>query len=72
MTHRQERRRELSFQENCRFVEPHEFLVHATSRLPLQRADELEAGIHGLLDPRTGMRLFVEEEKLFSHSAAGR
>ncbi|MGD9853841.1 MAG: hypothetical protein AB7U20_02725 [Planctomycetaceae bacterium] len=72
MNHRQERRQQLFIQDNCQFVEPCEFLDYATSRHHLLRSNELEAGIHGLLDPETGMRFLVEEEKLFSVSASAR
>ncbi|MBX3439059.1 MAG: hypothetical protein KF861_16335 [Planctomycetaceae bacterium] len=71
MTNRQERRHQLLIQDNCQFVEPREFLSYATSRHHLLRADERDAGIHGLLDPETGMRFLVEEERLFALSAAG-
>ena len=69
MIERQERRHQLSVEGNCQFVEPREFLDYATSRRRLQRVDDPAAGIHGLLDLDTGMRFFVEDEKLFSLQA---
>lgn len=67
MIQRHQRRHELRIQKNCRFVSPSEFLEYATSRHHLLRSDDREAGIHGLLDPETGTRFLIEEEKLFSH-----
>jgi len=57
-------RRRLSSLENCEFIEPEDFLSRATSRQALLRADDAAAAVHGLLDPRTGQRFFVEYEKL--------
>jgi hypothetical protein len=57
-------RQQLGSQGNARFIEPDDFLARATSRQNLLRVDDSAAGVHGLLDPATGDRFYVEDEKL--------
>lgn len=57
-------RQRLSAQNNSQFIEPDDFLDRATSRQNLVRVDVAAAGVQGLLDPATGVRFYVENEKL--------
>lgn len=57
-------RQRLGAQDKARFIEPDDFLARATSRQTLLRIDDAAAGVQGLLDPATGHRFYVENEKL--------
>lgn len=57
-------RQRLGALDNSRFIEPEDFLTRATSRQSLLRVDDAAAAVHGLLDPATGDRFYVENEKL--------
>jgi hypothetical protein len=57
-------RKRLSAEDNSQFIEPDDYLDRATSRQTLLRVDDAAAGVHGLLDPATGDRFYVETEKL--------
>lgn len=50
------------------YVDPAEFLDQMTSRRRLLRCDENGATIRGLLDPETGQRILIEENRLFNDS----
>jgi hypothetical protein len=49
---------------NSTFVEPDEFLRLLLSRQALVRSDRSEGNIRGLLDPITGRRFVIEQERL--------
>ena len=57
-------RRQLSEQPNCRFVSRPHFFRLLVSRSRLERSDDRTANVAGLSDCETGMRYFVEYEKL--------
>ena len=57
-------RLQLHDRSECQFVERDEYVQHAVSARRLLRADEPAARVRGLLDPTTGLRLLIEEEKL--------
>lgn len=46
-------------------VDPQQFFELALSTRKLVRDDRSSAGLRGLLDPETGHRFVVEEDKLF-------
>lgn len=46
-------------------VDPQRFFELALSTRKLLRDDRSSAGLRGLLDPETGHRFVIEEEKLF-------
>lgn len=46
------------------FVDPLVFIAEMTSRRHLVRCDTSGATIRGLLDPTTGRRILVEEDRL--------
>lgn len=60
----QEQRRQLSERAGCRFVESDEFCQLLLGFRKLVRADETALKIRGLLDVETGVRFFIEQEKL--------
>lgn len=57
-------RQRLCALANSRFIEPEDFMSRATSRQALLRVDDAAAAVHGLMDPQTGARFYVEDEKL--------
>jgi hypothetical protein len=57
-------RQRLNALRNAQFIDPDDFLARATSRQTLLRVDDAAAAVHGLLDPATGDRYYVENEKL--------
>ena len=63
------RRNELRNCSNCQFVEPEEFLQWAVSHKPVERADDPDASLLGLLEVATGRRFVIEAEKLTRFSA---
>lgn len=52
------------------FVDPAVFLAEMTSRRHLVRCDRNGATIRGLLDPTTGRRILIEEERLLKAQRA--
>lgn len=61
-------RRDLHLDRRCRFVGRGRFEELLVSTRHLNRADEPRARAFGLIDPRTGFRFLIEEEKLFSEA----
>lgn len=61
-------RERLTRDARCRFVEPARFQRLLVSRHRLDRADEPDARAFGLVDPVTGQRFLVEEERLFGEA----
>lgn len=61
-------RAELRGRPPVTFVEPDEYCQLATANRQLIRSDEPAAGIRGILDPESGMRFFIEEEKLLAYA----
>ena len=57
-------RRQLREQPDCRFVSPPKFFRLLVSRSRLERSIDHMANVVGLSDCETGMRYFVESEKL--------
>ena len=49
---------------NEQFVDPAEFLKQMTSRRKLQRCDDSGTTVRGLLDPETGRRILINEDRL--------
>ena len=60
----QEQRRLLRQSEECRFVDSDEFCELLLGFKRMVRADESASELRGLLDPETGTRFLIEEEKL--------
>lgn len=54
-----------------KFVDPTVFLAEITSRRELVRSDQDGATIRGLLDPTTGQRILIEEERLLNARKTG-
>jgi hypothetical protein len=61
-----ERTHTLTPQGNSRHVDRDEFCMLLTCRRKLIRANDRRAGVWGLLDPLTGERFLIEEERLFT------
>ena len=59
-----EQRRLLREQAECRFVDSDEFCSLLLGFRRLVRADEAALEVRGLLDPDTGTRFLIEQEKL--------
>ena len=64
-----ETRRVLRRRQDCKFVGPHEFCSLLVSTRKLLRADQTDAGLRGLLDEEAGVRILIEEERLFSNDS---
>ena len=62
---RESRRRALRLRGDVRFVDAERFQQLLVSREPLKRCDDEKACLRGLLDPRTGIRSVIEEERVF-------
>ena len=60
----QERRQLLRQRAECRFVSSDEFCELLLGFKHLVRSDESAGDLKGLLDPETGTRFLIEEEKL--------
>jgi len=65
---RDELRQSLRRTENCHWLAPDQWCRLAISHRTLRRADERRAGLRGLLDPHTGERFVIEEERLAGHN----
>jgi hypothetical protein len=61
-----ERRRALREQPGLTFVQREEFCELLLSNRRLVRSDERSIHIRGLLDPETGERFLIEQERLMS------
>ena len=64
------RRRELHKRADYIFVESLEFCQLLVGRKKLRRSDEKAAAMRGLIDPATGVKFLIEEEKLFLPSSS--
>jgi hypothetical protein len=59
-------RQKLRGSDGCRFVERDEFCSLLVSSQKWLRSDDLRLGVRGLLDPKSRVRILIEEEKLFA------
>ena len=61
----QELRDRLKQEDKCVFLDRNTYCEMAISNRSLVRADQPEAGVRGVMEPATGCRFLIEDEKLF-------